>query len=515
MRVMLISPFSVMPLNEHADLYPREPLGLEYLAAVARSHDVQILDCKGNFPGSFKILPNGMIHIGASLKQIKNKIRESKPDLVGVSALFDTQINSVYSIFDVVKNVDRDIITVIGGCAASCYPMETLNENKNIDIAVYGEGESTFLELLDKEGTNLKSIDGIVYRENGKITQNKTRDLIKNLDSLPFPRRDIVPFESYSKPLKTSSEAILYLKTKGLKFMLGRATKYLFRSAANKVFGREKSDEKVKSTYPIEAKILTSRGCPNNCYFCAIGNVWGGRTYRMRSAENVLTEMTMLYEKHNVRHFGIVDENFSVSKRRTIEICKGVVERGLDVSIKADSGLYIPSVDKEVIMWMKKAGFNEMVFAVESGNEAVLQNVIRKKVELRRVKELAKICKDLGVKTAAFFMVGVPGETKETMADTVKFATDSDFDEVRLFTCQPFRGSRLYEDAKKNGWLTEDFDPSQSLIFENDCYLRTPEFSPADVCHIAESAKEILRKQNRMGSEETCKVLRKPVKNSK
>jgi len=86
MRVMLISPFSVMPLNEHADLYPREPLGLEYLAAVARSHDVQILDCKGNFPGSFKILPNGMIHIGASLKQIKNKIRESKPDLVGVSA---------------------------------------------------------------------------------------------------------------------------------------------------------------------------------------------------------------------------------------------------------------------------------------------------------------------------------------------------------------------------------------------------------------------------------------------
>jgi len=135
-KAMLISPFSVMPLDEYTDLAPREPLGLEYLAAAAGSHDVQILDCKGSFPGSFETLSNGMVHVGASLKQIKNRIKESKPDLVGVTSIFDTQINPVSSIFDLVKSIDKDIITVIGGCAAGCYPVETLNDNRNIDIAV-------------------------------------------------------------------------------------------------------------------------------------------------------------------------------------------------------------------------------------------------------------------------------------------------------------------------------------------------------------------------------------------
>jgi len=498
MRAMLVSAFSVMPLNEYTDLAPREPLGLEYLAAAAGSHDVRILDCKGSFPGSFKILPNGMVHIGASSRQIKRKITEFKPDLVGVTSPFDTQVNSVYSIFDLVKSIDKDIITVIGGCTASCYPVETLNENKNIDIAVFGEGECTFLELLDKECTNLKSIDGIVYRENGKIiTKNKPRDLIKNLDSIQFPRRDLAPFENYNKPWKTSSQAMFYLKTRGLKYVLDRAI--------SKAFGREASYKRGR----IGALMLTSRGCPLNCYFCAVRNVWGGRSYRMRSAENVLTEMAMLYDKYKVRHFGIVDANPTVSKKRTIDICKGIVERGLDVTLTADSGLFFASTDKEVLTWMKKAGFYQVFFGIESGNEVVAKSIIGKEIKLSRVKEIVKICKDLGILSGGFFMVGVPGETKETMADTVKFAIESEFDMVRLYTCQPFRGSRLYEDAKKNGWLTKDFDPSKSLLYESDCHLETPEFSPEDVHRIAESAKKILWQQNRLGSEETCKPLRR------
>jgi radical SAM superfamily enzyme YgiQ (UPF0313 family) len=495
-----------MPLDEYTDLSAREPLSLEYLAAAAGGHDVQILDCKGSFLGNFKILPNRMVHLGASLRQIKNKIAELKPDFVGVSSLFDTQIHSVHSIINLVKNVDKDIITIIGGCAASCYPMETLNENENIDIVVFGEGECTFRELLDKECTNLESIDGIVYRENGKIIQNKPRDLIKNLDSLPFPRRDLIPFENYSKPWKTSSQAMFYLKTRGLKYVLGRA--------ASKAFGRGALHDKSKRThasYINQAKILTSRGCPNNCYFCAVKNVWGGHTYRVRSAENVLTEMAMLYDKYEVRHFGILDDNFNVSKKRTIAICKGIVERGWDVTLHADSGLYFPSTDEEVLTWMTKAGFHQMFFAIESGNEAVAKNIIGKEIKLSHVKELTKICKDLGVLSGGFFIVGVPGETKETMAETVKFAIDSEFDEVRLYTCQPFRGSRLYEDAKKNGWLTKDFEPSKLLMRENDCYLKTPEFSPEDVRRIAERAKEILRQQNRLVSMEPCKSLRKDL----
>lgn len=316
-----------------------------------------------------------------------------------------------------------------------------------------------------------------------------------------------MPLENYSKPWKTSSQIIFYTKTKGLKYVLGRAI--------NRVFSRGKSDEEVEGMRGIAAKILTSRGCPLNCYFCAVKNVWGSHMYRMRSAENVLIEMAMLYDKYKVRHFGIVDENFTISKKRTIDICKGIVERGMDVTLNADSGLYLPSADEEVLAWMKKAGFTQVIFAIESGNEAVAKNVIGKEIKLSHVKELTRMCKDLGLRCGGFFVVGVPGETKETMAETVRFALESELDEARVFTCQPYRGSRLYEDAKKNGWLTKDFDPSKSLIFDSDCYLNTPEFSPEDVRHIVESVKERLRQQNRLGSEETCRPLRKPVKSQK
>jgi anaerobic magnesium-protoporphyrin IX monomethyl ester cyclase len=506
LKALLINPFSVTPLDEYTILSAREPLSLEYLAAAAGNHDVTILDCKGSYLGKFEISADCMIHIGASLRQIKNKLKDLKPDLVGASSLFDTQINSVYSIFNLVKSVDKDIITVIGGSAASCYPKESLDQNENIDIAVFGEGECTFRELLDKECTNLESIDGIVYRDNGKIVQNSPRDLIKDLDSLPFPRRDLVPFENYSKQWTTYSQALLCMKTRGLKYVLGRA--------ASRAFGKGESLDKSQSpsrSPVIEAKIQTSRGCPNNCYFCAVRNVWGERQYRMRSAENVLAEMNILYNKYNVRHFGIIDDNFNVSKKRTIAICKGIVESGWDVSLYVDSGLYFRSTDEEVLTWMKKAGFHQLFFAIESGNESVGKNIIGKEIQLSRVKDLTKICKDLGLPSGGCFMVGVPGETKETMAETVKFAIESDFDEVRLYICQPFRGSKVYEDAKKNGWLTKDFDPSKSWMRENSGYLKTPEFSPEDVHRIAENAKEILRQQNRLISMEPLKPLKKDL----
>jgi len=476
-----------MLVTRNADLTPREPLGLEYLTILVGNHEVEIFDCRGNFPGSFKFLPNNLVHIGASPGQIRAKIVDYEPEIVGITSLFDTQINSVYCIFNIVKEVDKDIVTAIGGCTASCYPEETLNENRNIDIAVVGEGETTFKEILDNDAKNLSGIDGIVYRNgSGIIIRNKPRKLIKDLDSIPFPRRDMIPFENYAKPPSKWNRAIFSLKTRGLK--------HLFKSVLH--IGLSKATTQIERKGK-EAKLLTSRGCPYSCYFCAVRSVWGC-SYRMRSAENVLQEMQQLYDKYNIRHFGIVDDNFNASKKRTIDICKGIVERGMDVSLRADSGTYLSSIDEGVLTWMKKAGFNELYFAIESGNERIAKEVIRKNVNLQQAKDVARICKNLDITSGGFFIVGIPGETKETMRQTVQFAIDSGLDRIRLYTCQPYRGSQLYEDAKKKGWITNDFNTSKSLIFESKSYFKTEDFSPEDVYNIVEEGKRILRQQKRL-----------------
>ncbi len=486
MKALLINPFSVFYTSKHADLTPKEPLSLEYLTTMTRDHDVEIFDCVGGFPGKFSFLSNDRIHVGASLKQIYAKIVDYKPDLVGLTSPFDTQIASVYSIFDLVKKINSEIITVIGGCTASCYPEETLNENHNIDIAVVGEGEITFKEILDNEASNPSLIDGVVYRNNkGVVVRNKPRKLIKNLDEIPFPRRDLVPFENYLVPMDKWAKVRFSLKTRGVRHIMKKM-----------IHSRTNMQTRAKGRM---AKLLTSRGCPYNCYFCAVRNVWGC-SYRMRTANNVLEEMQLLYDDYNIRHFGIVDDNFNVSRKRTIEICKGIVEHGLDVSMRSDSGTYLSSIDEEVLTWMKKAGFGELYFAVESGNEEVVQKVIGKNVDLQQVRDVARICKKLGIISGGFFIVGIPGETVATMEDTVKFAMNCSLDRVRLYTCQPYRGSRLYDDAKKNGWITEDYDSSKPLIFESKGYLKTKDFTPEDVCCVAEEGKKILSQQNRLDS---------------
>jgi radical SAM superfamily enzyme YgiQ (UPF0313 family) len=218
----------------------------------------------------------------------------------------------------------------------------------------------------------------------------------------------------------------------------------------------------------------------------------------MHSAENVLDEITLLYEKYKVRHFGIVDDNFNISKKRTIDICKGVIERGLDVTFRADSGVYLSTLDEDTLSIMKRAGFNELYFGIESGNQRILNTVINKKIDLNQVREVARLCKKLGILSGGFFMVGVPGESKETMEETIKFASDSELDRMRLYTCQPFPGSKLYDDCQANGYLPDDFDISKALIFESEAYIQTKDFSPEDVTEIAEKGRALLRKQKKL-----------------
>jgi len=271
LKVLLVSPFYNIP-KAWVSYYPKEPLGLEYLASVVREqHKVRILDCVGEYLFRYSFNPDNTIRVGASEKEIERRIRNYSPDLVGVTSMFATQTDCVDSIVNIVKRVDAGIITVVGGNAVSCYPEETLMQNPNIDIVVISEGELTFKKLLDNNVENLEKIDGITYRKKDRIIRNKSAQLIMNLDSIPFPSRDLVPFWNYLKQLHNAKirEKIQILLNWAL-FSDDRR-----RPITDKLKSLFRRRQQVKIGYKGNAAIiLTSRGCPFNCYFCAVRNVW-------------------------------------------------------------------------------------------------------------------------------------------------------------------------------------------------------------------------------------------------
>jgi radical SAM superfamily enzyme YgiQ (UPF0313 family) len=219
----------------------------------------------------------------------------------------------------------------------------------------------------------------------------------------------------------------------------------------------------------------------------------------MRSPGNVLAEIEMLAENYGVRSINLLDDNFNLSKQRVVEICEGIIERGLSLTLEATSGLYLaPWLDLETLSLMKRAGFSQISFGIESGNKRILDTVINKKIDLDRVPEVAQLCKKAGIVPGGFFMIGIPGETLETMEDTIQFALNSGLDQIRVFTCQAFPGSKMYEDCMRNGWLVGNLEPSGQMPYGSCSYLETVDFSPKDVYAIAEKGKKMLRKAKKL-----------------
>jgi len=495
MRALLINPYTIIP-RAWTPYFPDEPLALEYLAAVAADgHQVRIFDCVGEFLHQYKAMTNGRVRVGAYPEQIRAVIETWRPDLVGITMPFMTIEHTACSIADLVKEIDGDIVTVAGGAYVCAVPERVLSKNPSVDIVVVGEGELTFKELLDKEANGLDRIKGIVYRKGNNIVRNEPRELIDNLDEIPFPRRDLVPFDNYSSSLLSGSlrERINMLAT-WLRYnrdwdRLGKRLYHAITSG-NRALFRTYSAAK-------RASMLTSRGCPFNCYFCSLHSVYRSR-YRMRSSQNVLEEVEMLVKDYGVGAIGIMDENFNLSKERVIGICEGIIERGLHLTL-ISYGMYLaPWLDLETLSLIKKAGFHEIFFGIENADQEIVTNVLNKKIDLNKVPEVVGLCKNAGIISGGMFIVGVPGETIKSMEDTVRYALTSGLEKIQLRTFQPAPGTKLYDDCVKNGWLVDGYDPSKSVDTSSRSYVRTPEFSPEDVFRIAEKGKKLLRKAGKL-----------------
>lgn len=396
-RVLLISPPKGLVAGEpERPKFQTHPLGLLYVAGVLDSngHQVRIYDAYS---------------FGNTLGEIKREVFDFDPDVVGITSM-TILAKDAYLIARTVKEINDAITVVMGGPHVSALPEEALRTGC-VDVAVIGEGEHTMLEICEGEGRGFAWIKGVAYRCGERIVRTPARVKTEALDSIPFPAYHLLPsMDSYNPPPHWG-------KRGGF------------------------------------ASMLTCRGCPYDCTFCSVTRDWG-RKYRFRSAGNVLDELEMLHDGYGVRYVSFRDSVFTLHKRRVIEICRGMIERRIRIVWNCNGR--VNEVDPEMLSWMKRAGCKAIQYGIESGNEEILSRF--KGLEKDTIRRAIGMTSRAGIEAHGYFMFGLPGETKETMHDTIEFAKSLDLHSAGFTSVTPFPGSALWDYCIENNLiLTTDW----------------------------------------------------------
>ncbi len=442
-KILLIFPPSTSTIGHQRMC--AHPLGIAYLGAVLKKdYKVKLLDATAEDHRNVEILENDLVRYGLSDEQIKKRIAEYSPDVVGITCLYSSQFPFVRKTCQLTKEINPKILTIVGGNHPTFLASESLRE-KSIDFIILGEGEGTLPSLLRRleSGQDFGDLEGIAFRRDGQVQVNPRSTYIEDLDELPFPARELLPMKKYSKiniPMSITS----------------------------------------KSRY--WATIITSRGCPAKCIFCSSVNFWGNH-YRSRSAENVLDEIELLVKEYKIKEIQFCDDNLIFDKERAKEIFQGIIDRGLKIFWNTPNGIALWRLDEELLELMKASGCYELTLAIESGDQEVLSKTIRKPLKLIRVESLTRSIQKLKIRTHSFFIIGFPGETKEQIRRTFSFARKLRLTSAWFFIANPLPGSKLYEICKQKGYLKDGFD-FKTINYTKSNY-ETPEFTSRELENIS------------------------------
>lgn len=409
-KVLLINPAEYESKYNKAPSLNRmvfPPLGLAYIAAVLEQNDhtVSILDA---------------VAVQTDEKDLKEILRKEKPNVVGLQ-VYTPSIYRAIEVAKLVKHEHEDVTIVFGGPHPTFIPNETLAMSKAVDFLVRGEGEYTFLNLvntLDENGNykSLKKVKGLSFRHNGSIINTPDAPYIQDLDSLPFPARHLLPMEEYH------------------------------------YFGARKEMQ----------SLLSSRGCPFKCRFCAVGAFYD-HIWRPRSAKNVVDEIEHIREKYKVKAIAVMDDMATFSKKRIKAICHEITERDLDIYWGTVSR--VDKLDYDTLKLMAKSRCLQVMVGVESGSQKILENS-HKGIKVEQIEQFFSWCKKLGMDTVASIVFGLPGETKQTLLETLRFVIKINPGVAVFSAATPYPGTPFWNEAKQNGWLPKSTNWSDLTMYD-------------------------------------------------
>jgi len=417
MKILLIN-----PPGKTSFIAP--PLGLMSLAASLRN--------SGHFP---KIL-DYLIENFNQDSIIKNV---QKADLIGITAV-SPHINNALNLASLIKKEFPDKIIVLGGAHASLLPQETIKNNPFIDFLIRGEGEIRIIQLIEyiQNQRKLEELDGIVFKKDGEIINLQPKKFIQNLDDLPIPAYDLIPFKKYS----------LYLQGQ-------------FQPAIT---------------------MLTSRGCPFNCIYCS--KPVFGSFLRTRSPESILEEIFFLKKSYNIKEIIFYDDTFTLNRQRIIDLCRLLIQENLKINWKCETRVNL--VDEELLKIMKKAGCYLISYGLESGNQRIL-DVLKKGINLKEIKKAVQLTHEVEIETLGYFMLGIPGETEKEIEQTIDLAKKLKLDYAQFSIATAYSGTELYEIARSKGKLPKDFSAG--------FYALTKQKNIVSLCDInVEALKKYLKK---------------------
>lgn len=382
------------------------PLGLGYIAAVLEQNkfEVKIIDCRP---------------INISLSQLIARLKEEKPQIIGIMAT----VLDIQRAIEAAKRLKKELPEawlVLGGPHLTSTPLATM-ENSLFDIGVIGEGEFTMLELVNqvKSGKlDLEKIKGIIYKDQEQIKITAPRPYLEDIELLPFPARHLFPPLDQYSPILAS-----YIKT------------------------------------PL-AHLITSRGCPYQCIFCdrkIFGNV-----FRARSAKSVVDEIEELINRHGAKEIKFFDDTFTFDKARVYAIIDEIHKRNLKFPWSCLTR--VNHVDKPLLEAMKKSGCWQVLYGLESGDQRIL-NIMKKGITLEQSRNAVVWAKAAGLNIRGSFVIGVPGETMESINRTINFAKSLPLDSANFYALTLYPGNELYELAKKEGTIFhEDYSQYNPII---------------------------------------------------